>query len=100
MTSFEGQLVLNMVDVATNVSSAKLIRKQCSGYIWDTIHIVQCLTNEGPVDHLEVEEDSAYVSEEMTSSLDASDTRMVEEMIENVGTVGIVERYHAPLCAS
>lgn len=54
----------------------------------------------GPPDLITVDQGSSYVSKEMRSKCEASGIRLLEAPIENPGSIGMVERYHAPLRAS
>lgn len=47
-----------------------------------------------------VEQGSYYISQELKGNLEAADINLVEAPIENPGTIGIVERYQAPLRAA
>lgn len=51
----------------------------------------------GPPDFLAVDQGKAYVSVEMKSTVNACGVRLEEAPIENPGSIGVVERYHAPL---
>lgn len=50
-----------------------------------------------PPDTLAFDQGSAYISKEMKQNIAADDIILEEAPIENPGSVGIVERYHAPL---
>lgn len=51
----------------------------------------------GPPDFLSIDQGSGYVSKEFRSKAEAAGIRLSEAPIENPGSIGIVERYHAPL---
>lgn len=51
----------------------------------------------GPPDYLVVDQGSAYVSAEMKATFEADGVKMRQAPIENPGTIGVVERYYAPL---
>ena len=51
----------------------------------------------GPPDFLAVDQGSAYISKETNSNMEAAGIILEEAPIENPGSIGVVERYHAPL---
>lgn len=50
--------------------------------------------------HLDVDQGSAYISDEMQQNVAASTIQLTAAPVENPGTIGIVERTHAPLRAT
>lgn len=54
----------------------------------------------GPPDHISVDQDSAYISDEMKRNMAARDITMQDATIEKPGTISVVERGHAPLRAA
>lgn len=89
--------VINLVDESTHFTSACFLKNQCSSEIWKAITKLWFMTYMGPPDHLAVEQGSAYISKELKANIEASGINLEEAPIENPGSIGIVERYHAPL---
>lgn len=50
----------------------------------------------GPPDFLAVDQVSAYISKETKENMKAAGITLEEAPIENTGSIGTVERYHAP----
>lgn len=96
----EGRAVLHIIDEATHFTAATFLRKQTAAEIWTCITTLWMHTYMGPPDFLAVDQGSAYVSAEFKSKAVAYGITMEEAPIESPGTIGIVERYHAPLRAS
>lgn len=92
--------VMHMIDEATHFSAACFLRKQSTSEIWATIRRLWILSYMGPPDHLMVDQGTAYTSKEMRENLESFGVALVEAPIENPGSIGIVERYHAPLRAA
>lgn len=44
-----------------------------------------------------VDQGGSYTSKELRGNLDAADVQPHEALVGNSGTIGMVERYHAPL---
>ena len=89
--------ILHMVDEATHFSAACFLRNQSTSEIWKCIRKLWILTYMGPPDFLTVDQGTAYVSKEMKNNIAAAGIVLEEAPIENPGTIGVVERYHAPL---
>lgn len=51
----------------------------------------------GPPDYLGVDQGTAYISDEFRSNAEAHGIKIQPAPIETPGSIGIVERYHAPL---
>lgn len=51
----------------------------------------------GPPDFLIVDQGTAYISKETKDFMEEAGIILEEALIENPGSIGIVERYHAPL---
>lgn len=92
----DGRPMIHMVDEATDFTAAKFVKKPSAASIWRAIQHMWILTYMGPLDHLSVDHRSAYLSDEMGRNMAASKIQLDEAPIENPGTIGIVERYHAP----
>lgn len=95
-----GLPVFHMVDAATHFCAASFLRTQATSYIWKKIQIICTLVYLGPPDYLNVDQGSSYVSKEMISNLEESGTKLKEAPVENPGTIGVFERYYAPLRSS
>ena len=92
--------VLHMVDESTHYQAASFLKSQSTSEIWKSIQRLWILTYLGPPDYLSVDQGTAYISAEMKANLSASGITLNEAPIENPGSIGLVERYHAPLrCA-
>lgn len=89
--------VLHLVDEGTHFTSAAFLKNQSTAEIWKTICRLWIHTYNGPPDFLAVDQGSAYISKEMKSKAAAAGITMEEAPIETPGSIGIVERYHAPL---
>lgn len=92
--------VFHMVEEATHFSAASFLRSQSAKDIWKTIQLMWSLTYLGPPDYLSVDQVSAYISKEMRESVEAHGVMILEAPIKSPGTIGVVERYHAPLRAA
>lgn len=92
-----GKPVLHMVDLATHFCAAAFLKNQSTNSIWKTIQGLWNLVYVGPPDHLSVDQGTKYVSKEMRENLAAEGVTLHEAPVENPGTIGTVERYHAPL---
>lgn len=92
--------VLHMVYMATHFCAACFHRNQSAAAIWTSIHTPWTLVYIGPPDHLTVDQGSSYVSREIRAILEADGVTLQEAAIENLGAIGTVERYHAPLRAA
>lgn len=92
--------IIHLVDESTHFSAACFLRTQSAKETWKAILRLWVHTYLGPPDHLVVDQGSAYVSREMKAAVEASGIQLKEAPIENPGTMGIVERYHAPLRAA
>lgn len=55
------------------------------------------LVYRGPPDILAVDQGTGYVSAEMRSNVEGTGIKVRDAPIENCGSIGVVERYHAPL---
>ena len=93
----ESRAVLHMVDEATHFMAACFLRSQSASDIWKAIVRLWILTYMGPPNYLAIDQGSSYISKEMKSNAEAAGISMIEAPIENPGSIGIVERYHAPL---
>lgn len=89
--------VIHLVDEGTHFAATCFLRSQSATDTWKAILRLWVHTYLGPPDFLAVDQGSAYVSREMKMAMDASGIRVEEAPVENPGTMGIVERYHAPL---
>ena len=98
--NIQGKSVLHMVDLATHFSAASFLKSQSSSEVWKTRQSLWNLVYIGPPDHLSVDQGSNYISREMRANLEAAGVTLHEAPVENPGTIGVVERYHAPLRAA
>lgn len=92
--------VCHLVDQATHFSAATFLRNQTTKTIWDCISKMWMRVYLGPPDFLSVDQGSSYVSKQMKSNCQAEGITLREAPIENPGSIGVVERYHAPLRAA
>lgn len=89
--------VLHMIDESTHFTAATFLRNQSTEEIFNNITRLWSMTYMGPPDFLAVDQGSAYISDEMKRNLEATGIQLEEAPIESPGSIGIVERYHAPL---
>lgn len=93
------RVVVHMIHEAKHFMAAAFLRDQSTSEIWKTMQRLWTHVYLGP-GYLTVDQGSAYVSTEMRETLEAADIVFREEPIENPGSIGTVERYHAPLRAA
>ena len=93
----EGRPVIHIVDECTHFTAASFLKSQSASEIWKSILMLWTHTYMGPPDFLAVDQGSAYISEEFKRNAAADGIIMEEAPIESPGSIGIVERYHAPL---
>lgn len=95
-----GKPVLHLADEAMHFQATSFLHNQSAKEIWRTLQAIWSLTYLGPPDFLWVDQGSSYVSTEMMGNLEAAVVTLREAPIESPGTIGVVERYHAPLKAA
>ena len=93
----ENRPVIHLVDESTHFTAAAFLTNQSSLEIWKAISRLWINTYIGPPDYLKVDQGSNYISNEMKANLSAAGITLEEAPIETPGSIGIVERYHAPL---
>lgn len=93
----EGKLVLHLVDEATHFTAAGFLPDQSTETVWRTIQRLWICTYLGPPDYLLIEQGSDYTSKKMRENAEGSVISLVEAPIESPTSIGLVERYHAPL---
>lgn len=89
--------VLHLVDESTHFTSACFLKSQTAEQVWKAIMKLWILTYMGPPDHLSIDQGSNYISKEFEDNATAAGITILKAPIENPGTIGLVERYHAPL---
>ena len=89
--------VLHLVDESTHYVAACFLKSQSANDIWKAIMRLWILAYMGPPDYLYVDQGSSYISKEMRANAEAAGIELKEAPIENPGSIGTVERYHAPL---
>lgn len=67
-----GRPVLNMIDMATHFCATSFLKKKSTAEIWRTIQNHLFITYNGPPDFFTVEEELAYISNEMRTSLESN----------------------------
>lgn len=92
--------VIHLVDESTHFSAALFLKKKSTKDIWKEIASLWFSTYKGLPDYLAVDQVKNFVSKEMKSKADASGVQLKEAPIETPRSIGIVERYHEPLCAA
>ena len=93
----ENKPIIHLVDESTHFTAACFLKKQTTEEIWRSIRRLWIMTYMGPPDFLAVDQGSAYISKETKSNMEAAGIILEEAPIENPGSIGVVERYHAPL---
>lgn len=89
--------VLHMVDESTHFQAACYLKSQTTEEICKSLHQLWILLYLGPLDFSSVDQGSSYIFKEMKSNCEAFGITLHGEMIENTGSIRLVERYHAPL---
>lgn len=93
----EGRSVLHIVDEATHFAVATFLKTQTTDEIWKAITLLWMHTYMGPPDFLAVDQVSAYVSSKFKANGAAAGISLKEAPIESASTIGVAERYPAPL---
>lgn len=92
--------VIHMVDLATHFCAAGFLKNQSAKEVWKSIQRLWNWVYLGPPDHITVDQGSNYTSKEFRGCIESSGVKLEEAPIENPGSIGTVERYHAPLRAA
>lgn len=90
----------HIVDESTHFQAADFLKSQSTAELWKAILSLWVYTYLGPPDYLAVDQGSSYISSEFKTKAAAEGIVLKEAPIENPGSIGTVERYHAPLRAS
>lgn len=88
---------LHLLVTETHFCAAAFVRTQSTADIWKCIQAIWCDTYLGPPDFLSVDQGSAFVSKEMSTSLAAHGVTLLEAPGETPGAIDTVERYHGTL---
>lgn len=89
--------MLHLVYEGTHYMASCFLKSQSARYIWKEIMKLWILAYMGPPGHLAIDQGSNYISKEFRDNATAAGISIMEAPIENPGTIGVVERYHAPL---
>lgn len=92
--------VLHVNHEATHCFATIFLLNQSSKEIWKSLQSLWFLPHLGPSDHLKFYHGSAYTSTEMRINVPTTVMALLEAPIYSPGSIGVVERYHAPLRAS
>lgn len=89
--------VLYMVDLTTHFCGAQFLRLHSEDEVWRTIQYMWSLVSLVPPGTISIEQRTKFVSKEMHGNCQASGVKLKETPLESTGSIGTVERYHAPL---
>lgn len=86
--------------LATHFSAARFALNQATAEMWRKVHSMCNVTCVRPLDYLQVDHGTNYISNYMKIFAQESVISIVEVPIEYPGTMGTVYLYHSPLQAA
>jgi hypothetical protein len=93
----EGKPVLQVVDSATCFQAARFLRDMSATVAWETVKLCWIDTYLGPPDVMVHDAGKNFASAEFRSMARTMAVTVKEVPVEAHNSVGLVERYHAPL---
>lgn len=89
--------ILHMTDMATHFSAVSFLRSQSAEEIWCNIRSPCSLLYFNHPDHSTLDQGTSSVNQEMSTHIEATRVTLNVAEVQNLGTIGAVERYHTPL---
>jgi hypothetical protein len=93
----EGKPVLQVVDSATSFGAARFLKDMSARNAWDTLRACWIDTYQGPPEYVVHDAGKNFTSMEFKQLALSMSIEVKEVLVEAHNSVGLVERYHAPL---
>ncbi|KAI0992762.1 hypothetical protein K3495_g15423, partial [Podosphaera aphanis] len=93
----DGDPVLHVVDESTSFQAAKWLTNLSAAHTWDTLRLCWIDVYTGPPEILVHDAGTTFDSAEFRQSAAALGIKIKQVPVEAAQSVGVVERYHAPL---
>ena len=92
-----GRPVLHVVDSATSFNAARFLKDMSARSAWDTLRMCWIDTYQGPPEFIVHDAGKNFTSMEFKQLASSMTIEVKDVPVESHNSVGLVERYHAPL---